>query len=119
MERGFAEAAANWERTWQAMERGFAEAAADRQRIRRDVSELQRDVRDLKGDVREQYYRSRATGIFSRRLLQGHDVTSEVADQLRSPLQEGRISPGSTTLLSLQMCSGVGSWWRAASQWFW
>jgi hypothetical protein len=99
MERGFAEAAADRQRIWEAiretnerMERGFAEAAADRQRLRRDISELQRDVRDLKGDAREQYYRSRATSIFVRRLLQGHDATGEVAEQLRRLLQEGRIS---------------------------
>jgi hypothetical protein len=92
MERGFAEAAADRQRIWEAMERGFAEAAADRQRLRRDISELQRDVRDLKGDAREQYYRSRATGIFSRRLLQGHEAIAQVADQLRTRLQEGLIS---------------------------
>ncbi len=49
-------------------------------------------MRDLKGDSREQYYRSRANGIFGRRLVQGHDATSEVADQLYTPFQEGRIS---------------------------
>jgi hypothetical protein len=92
IERGFAEAAADRQRIWEAMERGFAEAAADRQRLRRDISALQRDVRDLKGNAREQYYRSRATSIFSRRLLHGHDATSEVADQLRPLLQEGRLS---------------------------
>jgi hypothetical protein len=92
MERGFAEAAADRARIWEAMERGFAEAAADRARIKEDISDLQKDMRDLKGDAREQYYRHRATGIFSRRLLRGHDATSEVADQLRMPLQAGRIS---------------------------
>jgi uncharacterized protein YwgA len=99
MGKGFAEAAADRQRIWEAiretnerMERGFTEAAADRQRIKKDISDVQKDVRDLKGDAREQYYRNRATGIFGRRLQQGHDATSEVADQLRIPLQKGRIS---------------------------
>ncbi len=88
MEKGFAEAAAARAR----IERQLAEAAEDRTRIWEAIHDLQRDVRDLKGDAREQYYRGRASGIFGRRLVRGHDATSEVADQLYLPFQEGRLS---------------------------
>jgi hypothetical protein len=40
MERGFAEAAANRERIWEAMQQGFAEAAADRKRIWENIERL-------------------------------------------------------------------------------
>ncbi len=92
MERGFAEAAADRQRIWEAiretndrMERGFAEAAADRRQLREEI-------RDLKGEARELFYRHRATGIFGRFLREGHEATSEVADQLQIALQEGRIT---------------------------
>jgi hypothetical protein len=123
MEKGFAEAAADRQRIWEAMEKGFAEAAADRRRIREEI-------RDMKGEAREIYYRHRATGIFGRWLREGHDATSEVADQLQAGLQEGRISDWEyTQVLASDLLWGgklrstgeavvlvmEASWWVAAS----
>jgi len=85
MERGFAEAAADRQRIWEAMQQGFAEAAADRQVMRQDIGEL-------KGFAREWFYRYRAASIFGRLLSAGQDATQEVAQQLRTAQQAGRIS---------------------------
>ena len=73
------------DRLTERMERGFAEAAADRRRI-------WEEIRDMKGEARELFYCHRATGIFGRFLREGHEATSEVADQLQAALQEGYIS---------------------------
>jgi uncharacterized LabA/DUF88 family protein len=85
MQQGFAEAAADRKSIWEAMQQGFAEAAADRQVMRQDIGEL-------KGFTREWFYHYRAASIFGRLLTAGQDATQEVAQQLRTAQQAGRVS---------------------------
>src|SRR5919109_2266712 len=103
MAQGFAEAATDRQRTRDRMEQGFAEAAADRQRIRADMAQgfadaaadrrdMRRDIGQLKGLGQEQFYRDRAAAIFGRLLVQGYDVTNQVADLLQEARRTGLIS---------------------------
>lgn len=57
-----------------------------------DVDELKKDMRWVKGLTHEQYYRSKATGIFGRYLRRGRDVTDRVGIALYEALQAGQIS---------------------------
>ncbi len=78
MERGFAEAAADRKRIWEAMQQGFAEAAVERG--------------ELKGLTKEWFYHYRAASIFGRLLTAGREVTQEVSKQLRAAQEAGRVS---------------------------
>jgi hypothetical protein len=96
MQRGFAEAAADRKRIWEAMQRGFAEAAADRKRIweamQQGFAEAAAERGELKGLTREWFYHYRAASIFGRLLTAGQDATEEVIRQLRAAQQAGRVS---------------------------
>ena len=81
------------------MEGGFAEAAAERRALRQGLEEVvaeQREMRQdlgrLKGMGQESFYRDRATAIFGRLLSQGHDATTQVADQLQEARRQGVIA---------------------------
>jgi uncharacterized protein YdcH (DUF465 family) len=58
--------------------------------IKADVAELKTDVVELKTDMKD--YRDKAISIFGRYLQRGRDVTSEVADQLRTAEDAGKIT---------------------------
>ena len=99
MEESFAKAAVDRERIRERMEEGFTEAAAERRAVRGELSEVvaeQREMRQdlgrLKGMGQESFYRDRATAIFGRLLSQGHDATSQVADQLQEARRRGVIA---------------------------
>lgn len=71
--------------TDRALPQGFAAAAANWRAMRQDLAWL---VRIGQEDV----YRRRAIAIFGHLLAQGHDATSQVADQLQEVHQRGVIS---------------------------
>jgi hypothetical protein len=61
------------------MEQGFADATIDRREMRRDIGQP-------KGLGQEQFYRDWAAAIFGHLLVQGYDVTNQVADHLQEAL---------------------------------
>jgi hypothetical protein len=81
------------------METDVAEIKADVAELKTDVAELKTDMKEvkhtvgeLKGSSHERDYRDKAISIFGRYLQRGRDVTSEVADQLRTAEDAGKIT---------------------------
>jgi hypothetical protein len=67
------------------LEQGFADILAEWREMREDLSWVKRVAK-------KQFYRERAAAIFGRLLSQGHDATSQVADQLQEARRTGLIA---------------------------